>query len=258
MYLFLIHEAAIDGDSKPGLFAPLMESFQFIDLIVLAMVAGFIVLRLFNTLGRRTGHEPGRDGPAQIFPRPSGQVPGEAPGDAATDNVVRMPTAKPRRGADIEAAYVGTPLEAGLVKLKAADPSFMVEPFLSGAASAFELIVNAYAKKDTGTLKPLLSTDVYSRFSAAIQEREERGETLETELVVVKPVKLDSVEVDNQRAQIAVRFQTEQVNTVRNAKGEIIDGDKDHVDSVTDVWTFARELNARDPNWTLVATRSVE
>ena len=236
-----------------------MESFQFIDLIVLAMVAGFIVLRLFNTLGRRTGHEPGRDGsgregPAQRIPRPTG----DAAVDAASDNVVRMPTAKPRRGADIEAAYVGTPLEAGLVKLKASDPSFMVEPFLSGASQAFELIVNAYAKKDTGALKPLLSGDVYSRFSAAIQEREERGETLETELVVMKPAKLDSVDVDNHRAQIAVRFQTEQVNTVRNAKGEIIDGDKDHVDSVTDVWTFARELNARDPNWTLVATRSVE
>lgn len=230
-----------------------MENFQFIDLIVLAMVAGFIVLRLFSVLGRRTGHEPGRDGPAPR-PRPIG----DGPADRASDNVVRIPMPRPRRGADIEPAYQGTPYEAGLVKIKAADPSFAVDQFLSGASSAFEMIVQAYAKKDTDTLKPLLSAEVYSGFAAAIQEREERGETLETELVVMKPAKLKSIEVDGPRAQIAVRFQTEQVNTIRNAQGEIVEGDKDHVDSVTDIWTFARDLNSRDPNWTLTATRSVD
>lgn len=236
-----------------------MESFQFIDLIVLAMIAGFIVLRLFSVLGRRTGHEPGhepgrepgRDGPA---PRPLG----EGPAGATADNVVRIPTPRPRRGADIEAAFQGTPHEAGLVKIKTADPSFAVDQFLSGASTAFEMVVNAYAKKDTDTLKPLLSADVYSRFATAIQEREDRGETLETEIVVMKPPKIDLIEVDEGRAQVAVRFQSEQVNSVRNAQGEIVEGDKDHVDSVTDIWTFARDLNSRDPNWTLVATRSVE
>ena len=236
-----------------------MDAFNFTDVIVLAMIAGFIVLRLFSVLGRRTGHEPGREpgreGPATPrVPRPAG----DGLADAPSDNVVRMPQARPRRGADIEPAYQGTPLEAGLVKVKAIDPSFAVDQFLSGASSAFELIVNAYAKKDTDTLKPLLSSEVYSRFAAAIQDREERGETLETELVVMKPAKLDSIEVEDGRAQIAVKFQTEQVNVVRNAQGEDIDGDKDHVDSITDIWTFARDLNSRDPNWTLVATRSVE
>jgi predicted lipid-binding transport protein (Tim44 family) len=231
-----------------------MESFQFIDLIVLAMIAGFILLRLFSVLGRRTGHEPGSDPAASRFPRPGG----DAPVEAGAENVVRIPMPRPRRGADIEPAYQGTPLEAGLVKLKAADPSFMVARFLSGAASAFELIVGAFAKKDTDTLKPLLSAEVYGQFASAIQEREDRGETLETEIVVLKPAKIESIEVENNRAQISVRFSSEQVNVVRNAQGAIIEGDKDHVQSVTDIWTFARDLASRDPNWALVATRSVE
>lgn len=230
-----------------------MESIQPIDLIVLAMIAGFIVLRLFTVLGRRSGHEPRRDGPAPR-PRPLGDGPSANP----ADNVVHMPTPLPRRGADIEAAFKGTPHEAGLVKIKTSDPAFSVDQFLSGASTAFEMIVNAYAKKDTDTLKPLVSADVYSRFAAAIQDREERGETLETEIVVMKPPKVDTVEVDGSRAQIAVKFQSEQVNTIRNAQGEIVEGDKEHVDSVTDIWTFARDLTSRDPNWTLVATRSVE
>lgn len=232
-----------------------MENFQFIDLIILAMIAGFIVLRLFSVLGRRTGHEPQRDGaPPQGFPRRAGEP---AP-EPASDNVVRIPMPRRARDPDIEPAYQGAPLEAGMVTLKAADPAFSAERFLSGATSAFEMIVAAYAKKDTDTLRPLLSPDVYSRFSSAIQEREERGETLETELVLLKPAKIEALDVQNGRAQIDVRFQSEQVNITKNAQGEVVEGDKDRVESVTDIWTFARDLSSRDPNWALVATRSVE
>ena len=121
-----------------------MEGFQFIDIIFLAMVAGFIVLRLRSVLGRRTGHEPTRDS------RTKDTFSGEG------DNVVTMPLP---RGAhdgmalDIEPAYQGTPLEAGLVEVKMADPTFEAAGFLEGAAAAFEIIVNAYAKNDLDTLK---------------------------------------------------------------------------------------------------------
>lgn len=230
-----------------------MEGFQFIDIIILAMVAGFIVLRLRSVLGRRTGHEPQRDG-----------RPGEAFGRSQSPDVVPLPAQAGRRGReggqqlDIEPAYQGTPLEAGLVQIKMADPTFNVGPFLEGAAKAFELIVAAYARNDTDSLKPLLSADVYARFAAAIQEREERGETMETELVVLKPPKVERIEVDGSHALIDVRFQSEQVNLVKDRDGKIIDGDREHVDSVTDVWTFRRDLSSRDPNWVLIATRSVE
>ena len=227
-----------------------MEGFQFIDIIILAMAAGFIILRLRSVLGRRTGHEPTPESREDAFAR-------------NPDNVVPLPVPLVRRSResvlmDIEPAYQGTPLEAGLVQIKMADHSFSASAFLEGAAKAFEMIVTAYAKHDTDTLKPLLSADVYSRFAATIQEREERGETMETELVVLKPPRLESVEVRDNRAVIDVRFQSEQVNVVKDKTGAIIEGDREHVDSVTDVWTFARDLTATDPNWALIATRSIE
>ena len=201
-------------------------------------------------LGRRTGHEP------QQNPRT---------GDTfarGTDNVVPLPVPPVRRGRegalDIEPAYQGTPLEAGLVQIKMSDPSFTVARFLEGAAKAFELIVAAYAKHDTDALKPLLSPEVYGRFASSIQEREDRGETMDTELVVLKPPKLESADVVDGRAVVAVRFQSEQVNVVRDKSGAVIEGSRDHVESMTDVWTFARDTMSRDPNWQLVATRSID
>jgi predicted lipid-binding transport protein (Tim44 family) len=230
-----------------------MEGFQFIDIIILAMAAGFIVLRLRSVLGRRTGHEP---------PQTPPQTGDAAFGRTSPDNVVPLPVPPARRGRegalDIEPAYQGTPMEAGLVQLKMSDPAFSVARFLEGAAKAFELIVAAYAKHDTDTLKPLLSADVYAGFASSIQDREERGETSETELVVLKPPKLESAEVVDGRAMVAVRFQSEQVNVIRDKAGEVIEGSRDHVESVTDVWTFGRDMASRDPNWVLVATRSVE
>ena len=231
-----------------------MEGFQFIDIIILAMAAGFIVLRLRSVLGRRTGHEPPQTPQA-------GDAYGRTTDNRGSDNVVQMPPVA-RRGRDgamdIEPAYQGTPLEAGLVQLKMSDPNFSVARFLEGAAKAFEIIVAAYAKHDTDALKPLLSDEVYAGFASSIQEREDRGEAAETELVVLKPPKLESIDVIDGRALVAVRFQSEQVNVIRDRNGAVIEGSRDHVESVTDIWTFARDIGSRDPNWALIATRSVE
>lgn len=228
-----------------------MEGFQFIDIIFLAMVAGFIVLRLRSVLGRRTGHEPPRDNAAKD----------ELSQDSG--NVVSMPRSHGARdrndlSLDIESAYQGTPLESGLVQVKMADPSFDAAEFLGGASKAFEMIVAAYAKNDLDTLKPLLSADVYSQFAATVQDRESRGETMETELVTTRAPKLESIEMQDDRAVVGVRFQSEQVNVIKDQSGTIIDGDGDHVESVTDVWTFARDTSNSDPNWLLIATRSVD
>ncbi len=231
-----------------------MEGFQFIDIIILAMAAGFIVLRLRGVLGRRTGHEPTPD---STDPRTDDSF------GRKTDNVVTLPTSPARRTKesvlhDIEPAYQGTAFEAGLVQIKMADPAFSATAFLEGAGTAFEMIVTAYAKHDIDTLKPLLSSDVYARFATSIQQREERGETMETELVVLKPPKLEAVEVQGTRAVIDLRFQSEQVNIVKDKTGAVIEGDREHVESVTDIWTFAHELASADPNWMLIATRSVD
>jgi predicted lipid-binding transport protein (Tim44 family) len=149
-------------------------------------------------------------------------------------------------------------LEPGLVQIKGADPSFSATRFLEGAAKAFEIIVGAFGRNDTDTLKPLLSPDVFSRFASAIQDREERGETHESELVVLKPPKLESAEVHDGKAVLAVRFQSEQVNVVKDKDGNVVEGDRNHVESVTDIWTFARDVSSSDPNWMLISTSSVE
>src|SRR5690606_26105488 len=106
------------------------------------------------------------------------------------------------------------------------DPSFSAGRFLEGAGKAFEMIVAAYARNDADTLKPLLSPEVYSRFAAAIQDREERGEVMETELVVLQPPKLESVEMKGTRALVGVRFRSEQVNITKDRDGNIIEGDR--------------------------------
>lgn len=221
-----------------------MEGFQFIDIILLAMVAGFLVLRLRSTLGRRTGHE-------------------QQPETYRGDNVVSLPDrpAAARSGdqsRDIDPAYQGTPFEEGLTQIAMADPYFDVAGFLSGAGKAFEMIVAAYARHDTDTLKPLLSDEVYSNFAAAIQDREDRSESMETDLVVIKPPKLETVEVKNGHAVIAVRFESEQVNLIKDSEGRIVEGDPDQIETVVDIWTFSRDLGSEDPNWVLTATRSVD
>ena len=215
------------------------------------MVAGFIVLRLRSVLGRRTGHEP---------PRESGA---KAPLSQESDNVIPLPGSPGARDRtnvllDIESIYQGTPHEAGLVQVKMADPSFEAAGFLAGAATAFEMIVAAYAKHDLDALKPLLSADVYSQFAATIQDRESRSETMETELVTTRAPKLESIEMQDSRAVVGVRFQSEQVNVIKDQSGIVIEGDDDHVESVTDIWTFARDTSSSDPNWQLVATRSID
>ena len=100
--------------------------------------------------------------------------------------------------------------------------------------------------------------DVFNWMGDAIQDREERGETMETELVVLKPPKLESAEMNGNRAVLEVRFQSEQVNIVKDKDGKVIEGDRDHVESVTDIWTFMRDSASSDPNWILICTSSVE
>ena len=222
-----------------------MEGFQFVDVILLAMVAGFLILRLRSSLGRRTGHEQGQDG----FDQSNNVV-----------NLTARNSLNPDAPAplDVDSAYIGTPFEEGLAQITLSDPNFSVEDFLFRAGKAFEMIVIAYADHDTDTLRPLLSDDVYSNFAAAVQDREDRNEVLQTELVVIKPSKLEEVSVKNSTATIAVRFESDQVNVIKDAEGKIVDGDPKQVENVTDIWTFERNLANADLNWQLVATRSVD
>jgi predicted lipid-binding transport protein (Tim44 family) len=225
------------------------DGFQYLDIIIFAMIAAFLVLRLRGVLGRRTGAEKPRDG---FLPR------SRANRDAATDNVVSLPDAV--RAREELAPVPGGPRAAspdsGLGQIHGADPTFDDAGFAQGARGAFEIIVNAFAGGDTATLRPLLSDEVYERFADAIRHRVTAKETLETHLASIKKAEIDEAELNGRTAFVTVKFISDQVNVTRAADGKIVDGEPDRVVEKTDFWTFARNTRSQDPNWLLVATRS--
>ena len=118
------------------------------------------------------------------------------------------------------------------------------------------MIVRAFAQGDTATLRPLLSDEVYENFAAAIQERRRAHHTLETTLVGIKSADMVDARLNGRTAEVSIKFVSEQKNVTRDESGQAIDGSPDHVATVTDIWTFAREIGSRDPNWRLVATET--
>lgn len=230
--------------------------FQFIDIILIAMVAAFFVLRLRSVLGRRDGH----DGSGHRDPfKP---VPPDGAANDGDDNVISLPD---RQADDAEAAKAdpnafateGT-VENGLVQIRVADPDFDPNEFLAGARVAFEMILDAYAAGDRKTLQSLLDEGVYAGFEAAIRDREEHDMTVEDTLVGIKASDIVEAYMEGRAANITVKFVTEQVNVTRDAEGMVAEGNPNEVITITDFWTFARDTKARDPNWLLVATHSAD
>lgn len=218
--------------------------FQFFDIILFAILALFLIFRLGSVLGRRQDDEKRRSDPFGISEKSRKQEP-------QPDNVVVMPE---RAGAPAEDLDSMDPLEAGLARIKAADPRFREREFLKGARAAFEMVVEAFAKGDGKTLKMLLDGPVYDNFAAAIREREKAGQELETTLVGIDEAEIVSAELQGRNAAVTVKFVTGQVNATRDADGEVVEGDPNNVVQVTDIWTFSRDTRSPNPNWVLIAT----
>ncbi|MDR3439614.1 Tim44/TimA family putative adaptor protein [Telmatospirillum sp.] len=217
---------------------------QFIDIILFAMVALFLGLRLRSVLGRRTGHE---QPPADVHFR--GQPPVVPP---AADNVVDIANRRPAP------AIAETPLDAGLREVAQADPNFTPEGFLQGATAAFEMIVAAFAKDDLATLRPLLSDEVFGNFSKAIEGRKQAGETCQSELVKIVTAEINEARLDKRMAEITVRFVSQQVIVIKDKEDRVIEGDPSRAVQIIDLWSFARDTRTTNPNWLLVATRSLD
>jgi predicted lipid-binding transport protein (Tim44 family) len=229
------------------------ENFQYVDIILFAMIAAFLVLRLRSVLGRHKddGRPPSR---------PQGD-PLAQPSNANDDTVIPLPDRMRRPRADNPfddqpVAGPAGPLDAGVAAMRAHDPSFDLKEFVTGARSAFEMIVQGFAEGDRKTLKMLLSAEVYENFDSAMRDRESRNETLENTLIRIVSVDPTEAEVEHGIASVTVKIVSEQVNVTKNAAGEVVDGNANHIAEVTDIWTFSRDLRSRDPNWKLVATRS--
>jgi predicted lipid-binding transport protein (Tim44 family) len=153
-------------------------------------------------------------------------------------------------------APAGTALHTALRAIMSTDRTFDAEHFLAGARAAYEMIVTAFAAGDRPTLKQLLAPEVFEGFSSAITDREKRGEQVETTFVGIDKSEITEASLRSGLAQITVRFVSQLISVTRDPAGEVVDGDPARVAEVTDVWTFARDVRARDPNWKLVATEA--
>jgi predicted lipid-binding transport protein (Tim44 family) len=228
--------------------------------IIFLALAVFIFLRLRSVLGQRTGSErPPYDRAApNVLQRTQDNnnvVP--MPG-TVIDQTPLAPTADAAPPADRwkDIAEPGTPLAAGLDAIVAQDSSFDPRHFLSGARSAYEMIVLAFANGDRRALKDLLSSEVYESFEAVIKDREKHEQKTETRFVSIDKAELVSAEARDRAAQLTVRFVSQMISVTRDKAGTIVDGNADKVADITDVWTFARDTSSRDPNWKLVGTGS--
>jgi predicted lipid-binding transport protein (Tim44 family) len=241
------------------------DVFDIYTIIFLAL-AVFIFLRLRSVLGTRTGRERPPYDPYSA--RDAAREPNRAPAESNIlplpnrANNAEKPAAKP---VEVEAepadrwegvAAPGTPLAASLDAIAAADQNFDAHHFVAGARAAYEMIVNAFAEGDRRTLKNLLSRDVYEGFESAITERERRHETMENRFVSLDTAEISTAEMRGRTAQLTMRFHSKLITATRDKNGNVIDGSAERVSDVTDVWTFARDVSSRDPNWKLVATEA--
>jgi predicted lipid-binding transport protein (Tim44 family) len=216
---------------------------QFLGIFLIALVAGVILFRLYSVLGKRTGHEP----PPQERYRMGGNAPADAP-----PAVTALPAAT--RPEQPVAAKPTDPVSRGLLDIKLADRSFESDHFVQGARGAYETIVTAFARGDRVALKPLLSDEVYAAFDQVITARAGRNETVDFTFVGFKDAKVVHATLKGRSAEVTVAFGAQFISATKDASGAVIEGDDKTVRDVTDVWTYARDTRARDPNWTLIAT----
>jgi predicted lipid-binding transport protein (Tim44 family) len=248
--------------ARPVTVAESMQNVFDIYTIIFLALAVFIFLRLRSVLGQRTGRErppydpysarePVRPAPDKVValpPRTAEPIAASKPAEPAE------PVEPGARWKGI--AEPGSPVAAGLDAIAAADTSFDARHFVTGARAAYEMIVTAFAEGDRRSLKNLLSRDVYDGFDAAIGEREKRGDKVESRFVSIDSADITTAELRARNAQVTVRFHSKLITATRDKNGNVIDGSAERVTDITDVWTFARDVTSRDPNWKLVATEA--
>lgn len=210
-------------------------------LLVLAGIAIFLILKLRSVLGTREGFEkPRAAAPAPTErSRPDFEVIEGGPDRDITDHVED-----------------GSPEADALAKMKGAEPSFSVSEFVGGARGAYEMILMAFERGDLGEVRDFLGPEVHDSFLEVIEAREEQGLTVEASFVGVRETALVGAEFDDAsgRGEVTVRFVAEMTSVVKSTAGNIVEGDPNQIKRTRDVWTFAREMGADDPNWQLVAT----
>lgn len=209
-------------------------------VVVFAMIAAFLALRLYGVLGKRTGHE------QQPLPRTAE----DRPAIAAVPRTVDAP-AEPRV---LPSRNIEPAAEAGLRAIVAGEPGFDVAQFLNGSQAAYRMILEAYWQGDEATLRDLVEAPVLAAFADAIAARAEAGETLDNRLVRIDRAVIADASMEGREARITVRFDADIAAVTRNAEGQVVAGSLTDAVDTHDSWTFVRTLKSNDPNWKLADT----
>ncbi|WP_417465672.1 Tim44/TimA family putative adaptor protein [Kordiimonas sp.] len=216
-----------------------------LDIILLAMLAAFILLRLRSELGKKTGNEP----LPPAAPRPSSRGGDRTTVDADYEDV----SARNDTVIDMEEDPA---LRKAYQDIRRADSSFDVPTFVGGARAAYEMILEAFWSGDKETLRNFLDDSVYNQFTAAIDAREQNGYRLENRLVDIAEAEVADAKLEGRTAELVVRFKAEIIAVTKDGDGNLIEGNLSEAVEVNDRWTFSRDTKSRDPNWLLVATRA--
>jgi predicted lipid-binding transport protein (Tim44 family) len=228
------HQAYVGCDRFPG------RNWLTVEIVLLAMIALFVGLRLYAVLGQRTGHE------QQPVTRPEPAAPEAAPA-AAPPDFSANPTEASGFAYEKGAA-------AGIRAIVAADPGFDVARFVEGAQAAYRMVLEAFWKADREELAFLTGDTVRAAFEEAIDEREAAGHTLDNRLVAIERAAIEDARLDGRIAEIEVRFDAFVAAVTRDKAGEMVAGSLDDAVPTNDIWTFRRDLSSSDPNWRLVET----
>lgn len=228
-----------------------MNEFAYADIIILALIAMFIALKLRNTLGKDVGHRPDMD---DLRRRIDEQM--------REDNVIDLPALKEENWSKADEAEEKALVEKinddrvnkALDEIKAIDKQFRAKEFLEGAKVAFEWVMNAFNKGEKDQLKQLMAKDVYAEFEKAIDDRPLSGAKMESTLVSVKSTDIVEAALKQKKAHVTVKFVTEQIIVERGHDGEIVSGDASNIQVIEDEWVFERDLASGNPNWTIIDT----
>lgn len=219
-----------------------MESSPMMQLLVLAGIAVFLILRLRSVLGTRDGFEKPpvpRQSADNTDKRPDFEVIEGGPDRDITDYVPE-----------------NSPQAENLMAMKRIEPAFSLTEFVQGARGAYEMIVMGFERGELNDLEPFLSEDVFETFVDVVADREDKGLKIEAEFIGVRETSIQDVQFykDTNLAEISVRFVGELTSVVRDQGGDVIEGSSSEVKRQKDTWTFARDMGSNDPNWRLVAT----
>jgi len=232
---------------------------MFFDIIIIAMIAAFILLRLRSELGNKTGNEPSlgeRSSLDERFKRSSGNM-----GAGRRSTAARRPEEEDFASDVIEGSVIDITANAsvrrGLQDIRNNDRHFDTHGFLDGARQAYGLILEAFWKGDRETLENFVAPSVCQQFMAAIDAREAAGETVENRLLDIGQAEISSAQVVSDSAEIRVDFKADLISLTRDQAGNVIDGNMSDTVTANDRWTFSRPLSSKDPNWLLVATRTI-